>query len=74
MINAVNEVISQKTTNQYMIIESKYEILKNYLHLFFKDHCAMSKDDADLIINSLEGNITEIALYADGKKVEESYD
>ena len=74
MINAVSEVMSQKTINQYMIIESKYEILKNYLNLYFKEHSYMDKKDIDLIIDSLEGNITKTTLYADGEKVEESYD
>lgn len=54
MINAMNEVITQKTTDQYKIIEDKYETLCYYLqHFFSAGHDVMLKEDIDLIINSL---------------------
>ena len=54
MINAMNEIIMQKTTDQYKIIEDKYEILCYYLQNFFSaGHDVMLKEDVDLIINSL---------------------
>lgn len=54
MINAMNEVITQKTTDQYKIIEDKYETLCYYLQNFFSvGHDVMLKEDVDLIISSL---------------------
>ena len=54
MINTVNEVLSQKTIDQYKIIEEKYLILRRYLTLFFESNILMSKKDVDLIMKSLE--------------------
>lgn len=54
MINAVNDVMTQKTTDQYKIIEDKYETLCYYLRNFFlTGHDVMLKEDVDLIIYSL---------------------
>ena len=54
MISAVNELMNQKTTAQYKIIEDKYETLCYYLQNFFSaGHDVMLKEDVDLIINSL---------------------
>lgn len=54
MISAVNELMNQKTTDQYKIIEDKYETLCYYLQNFFSaGHDVMLKEDVDLIINSL---------------------
>lgn len=55
MINAVADVLSQKTIDQYKIIESKYLILKRYLRLYTDKQRLLSKEDVELIINALEG-------------------
>ena len=54
MINAVNEMITQKTIDQYKIIENKYEILCYYLQNYFSTgRDVMLKEDVELIISSL---------------------
>lgn len=54
MINAVNEMITQKTIDQYKIIENKYEILCYYLQNYFSaGRDVMLKEDVELIISSL---------------------
>lgn len=54
MINVVNEIMHEKTNDQYKIIENKYEILCYYLQNFFAaGHDVMLKEDVDLIISSL---------------------
>lgn len=53
MINAVNEVISQKTTNQYMIIEDRYLTLKRYLKLLIKEN-RLDIQNVECIIKALD--------------------
>lgn len=54
MINTVSELLSQKTIDQYKIIESKYLILKRYLRLYVDNHTLLNKEDIDIIIKSLD--------------------
>ena len=58
MINAVSEIISQKTTDQYKIIEEKYLILKRYLKLHFIEHTYLMEEDILLILRALDGEQT----------------
>ena len=54
MINAVNEIMREKTNDQYKIIENKYEILCYYLQNFFAaGRDVMLKEDVDIIISYL---------------------
>lgn len=54
MINEFTQAISDKTKDQYKIIENKYEILKRYIKIYFDNHSLMSKEDAELILKSLD--------------------
>ena len=54
MVNEVIETLSNKTTDQYKIIEREHLILKRYLTLFFENHTFMSKEDAELILRAIE--------------------
>jgi hypothetical protein len=54
MINVVNEVLQQKTIDQYKIIEDRYETLKKYLRLYAEKHRLMSREEIELIIKALE--------------------
>lgn len=68
MINAVGEAITQKTTNQYMIIEDKYLTLRRYLNLLIKDD-NINKRNIEIILKALDNDPIEM----DGvKDVEES--
>ena len=69
MINAVSEVISQKTTNQYMIIEDRYLTLKRYLRLLIKEN-RLDIQSVECIIKALDDE--PIEEYCE--KVEESHD
>ena len=53
MINAVNEVISQKTTNQYMIIEDRYLTLKKYLRVLIKEN-RLDIQNVECILEALD--------------------
>lgn len=53
MINALGEAMNQKTTNQYMIIEEKYSILKRYLQLLIKEN-RLDVYNVECILNALE--------------------
>ncbi len=55
MINTVSDLLSQKTIDQYKVIESKYLILKRYLRLYVDNHTLLNKEDIDIIIKSLDG-------------------
>lgn len=53
MISAVNEVINQKTTNQYMIIEDRYLTLKRYLKLLIKEN-RLDVQNVECILKALD--------------------
>lgn len=59
MINAVNEVINQKTTNQYMIIEDRYLTLKRYLKLLIKEN-RLDVQNVECILKALDNEPIEI--------------
>lgn len=48
MINAISEVMSQKTIDQYKIIESKYGILKRFITK------ANTLDEVKMLVASLD--------------------
>lgn len=48
MINAISEVMSQKTIDQYKIIESKYGILKRFIAK------ANTLDEVKMLVDSLD--------------------
>lgn len=54
MLNAIYEAATEKTKDQYKVIEAKYEILKRYLKEFFDHHYQMSAADVDLILKALD--------------------
>lgn len=59
MISAVNEVINQKTTNQYMIIEDRYLTLKRYLKLLIKEN-RLDVQNIECILKALDDELIEI--------------
>lgn len=59
MISAVNEVINQKTTNQYMIIEDRYLTLKRYLKLLIKEN-RLDVQNVECILKALDNEPIEI--------------
>ena len=54
MLNAIIEAATEKTKDQYKVIEAKYEILKRYLKEFFDHHYSMNAADVDLILKTLD--------------------
>lgn len=54
MINAISDVICQKTIDQYKIIEDRYLTLKRYLRLYTDKHRLLSREDLELIIKALD--------------------
>lgn len=54
MLNALYEAATEKTKDQYKVIEAKYEILKRYLKEFFNYHYQMSATDVDFILKVLD--------------------
>ena len=54
MLNAIYEAATEKTKDQYKVIEAKYEFLKRYLKEFFDHHYQMSAADVDLILKTLD--------------------
>lgn len=59
MISAVNEVINQKTTNQYMIIEDRYLTLKRYLRLLIKENI-LDIQNVECILKALDDEPIEV--------------
>lgn len=59
MISAVNEVINQKTTNQYMIIEDRYLTLKRYLRLLIKEN-RLDIKNVECILKALDNEPIEV--------------
>ncbi len=59
MISAVNEVINQKTTNQYMIIEDRYLTLKRYLKLLIKEN-RLDVQNVECILKALDDEPIEV--------------
>lgn len=59
MISAVNEVINQKTTNQYMIIEDRYLTLKRYLRLLIKEN-RLDVQNVECILKALDDEPIEV--------------
>lgn len=55
MFNQVAEALTEKTIDQYKIIENEYIILKNYLRTILeKKPYSISNDDIELILDTLE--------------------
>lgn len=59
MLNVFNEVMKQKTIDQYKVIEEKYLILKRYLILYLEDNTIMSKKDLEIILKALDNEPLE---------------
>jgi hypothetical protein len=59
VISAVNEVINQKTTNQYMIIEDRYLTLKRYLRLLIKEN-RLDIQNVECILKALDDEPIEV--------------
>ena len=59
MISAVNEVINQKTTKQYMIIEDRYLTLKRYLRLLIKEN-RLDIQNVEIILKALDDEPIEV--------------
>lgn len=69
MIDTINNVINNKSIDTYKIIEDRYNTLSRYLLKYFDSHDFMTRQDAELIIQSLENKSFEfVSLYADGDK------
>lgn len=70
MMDTINNVINNKSIDTYKIIEDRYNILSRYLLKYFDSHDVMTRQDAELIIQSLENKSFEfVSLYADGEKI-----
>ena len=54
MINAVTEVLNNKTIDQYKIIEDRYLTLKRYIRLQMQRHSYISTEDLEMILKSLD--------------------
>lgn len=54
MINAVSEVLNQKTIDQYKIIEDRYLTLKRYLMLCCEKHSLVTSEEIEMIIKALD--------------------
>ena len=65
MISAVNEVINQKTTNQYMIIEDRYLTLKRYLKLLIKEN-RLDIQNVECILKALDDEPIEVIGESNG--------
>ena len=70
MMDTINNVINNKSIDTYKIIEDRYNTLSRYLLKYFDSHDVMTRQDVELIIQSLENKSFEfVSLYADGEKV-----
>ena len=54
MFNSIVDTITEKTIDQYKVIEDKYVTLRRYLILFFNNNRFMTKEDAELITQALD--------------------
>lgn len=54
MINTIVEQFTNKTIDQYKIIEDRYYTLRRFLSFWFEQHEALGKTDVDVILNALE--------------------
>lgn len=71
MMDTINNVINNKSIDTYKIIEDRYNTLLRYLLKYFDSHDVMTRQDAELIIQSLENKSFEfVSLYADGEKID----
>ena len=71
MMDTINNVINNKSIDTYKIIEDRYNTLSRYLLKYFDSHDVMTRQDAELIIQSLENKSFEfVSLYADGEKID----
>lgn len=59
MVSAIGEVINQKTTSQYMIIEDRYLTLKRYLQLLIKEN-RLDIQNVECILKALDGEPIEL--------------
>lgn len=53
-MNELIEVMTEKSKDQYKIIEDRYYTLRRYLRNWFEHNSCMKKEDAELILDSLE--------------------
>ena len=63
MLNAVSELVTQKTSDQYKIIEDRYLTLKRFITLWFENYDVLRKDEAEIIVKALDNSpVTAIKL------------
>ncbi|MBR3445587.1 MAG: hypothetical protein IKH14_06980 [Prevotella sp.] len=54
MINAIVEQLTNKTIDEYKVIEDRYYTLRRFLLFWFDHHYTLGKDDLNVILNALE--------------------
>ena len=55
MINTVVEqLITNKSIDQYKVIEDRYYTLRRFLSLWFESHSTLEKNDIDVVLDALE--------------------
>lgn len=57
MLNAVSELVTQKTQDQYKIIEDRYLTLKKFITLWFENHDVLRKEEAEIIVKALDTSL-----------------
>ncbi len=72
MVNAMVEALTDKTKDQYKVIEERYNILKRYLKEFFEHHYQMTAADVDLILRAIEPSV--IVEFENNEDTEEDED
>ena len=65
-MDVISNAINDKTIDTYKILEDRYKTLLRYLLKFFDTNTFMTKDDVELIVQSLENRtFTFNDLYSD---------
>ena len=59
MLNAMGEVLNQKTMDQYKIIEDRYLTLKRYLKLLIKEN-KLDYQSVECILTALDDTPLEV--------------
>lgn len=54
MINSIVEQMTNKTIDQYKVIEDRYYTLRRFLSFWFEQHDTLDKTNVDVILNALE--------------------
>jgi len=68
MMDVISNAINDKTIDTYKILEDRYKTLLRYLLKFFDTNTFMTKEDVELIVQSLENRtFTFNDLYSDNE-------